>query len=291
MTQQWACGNENADVEFDNVFSDTREIQTTLHISDVCCPVCMAVTANPQLTMCGHRLCMDCAKRLIGPGGGSLKCPTCNQVTNGCIVPDYRTRDIVMSQTVVCGHEGCDERCSLRDVVEHMKQCRHRKTTRRVLNGAVKRCRGAIDTLKRSDACKRRRYAEVHRAVVAYNDSMMKARRATAGGGGGGGGKAGKKDGGTETEASNSAPCDVSSSAVSSNSNDANKVGVSDISLANACEGKVKHCGDGATRAAGAILMVLKRVVGEEKFTKLYMKERADYHQSLLDKVKVATPA
>ena len=172
------CRLMDPKMDIDTVFSGMDEVRITCPISDVQCPVCLAVTANPRLTMCGHRICMGCAGRLAkrsAPGSkatATIKCPTCSTVAIAHTVPDYRTRDIVMSQMVVCGHKGCSEQCSLRDILKHMKRCKFRVDEHSVLNGAVKRCRDEIEALQENVSCKRRRHRDVCRIVASYNDAI-----------------------------------------------------------------------------------------------------------------------
>jgi len=180
-------------LDIDPIFRELEQVNIALPVCDLACPVCLSVTSDPRLLMCGHRICMGCATRLTTttttttaqrPGyanatinstiNATIKCPTCSSVGSSQTIPDIRTRDIVLSQTVVCGYKGCSEVCNLRDVLGHMKRCKFRIDDRSVLNGAVKRCRDEIDTLKEGAECKRRRYRDVHRVVTAYNNEMSK---------------------------------------------------------------------------------------------------------------------
>ena len=166
-------------VDIDQIFSGLDQVNIELPVCDIACPVCLSVTADPRLLMCGHRICMSCATRLTmvkAPGypGTIIKCPTCSNVGSSHTVPDLRTRDAVMSQTVVCGHKGCSELCNLRDVLAHMKRCKFRVDDRSLLNGAVKRCRSEIDTLEEDTQCKKRRYRDIHKVVTTFNDEMSR---------------------------------------------------------------------------------------------------------------------
>lgn len=165
-------------LDIDKIFSDLDQVNVALPISDICCPVCLSVTSDPRLLMCGHRICTQCATRLtttvhnqVNP---TIKCPLCSRVGISQTVPDLRTRELVLSQIVECGHKGCSEVCNLRDVLEHMKRCKFRIDDRSVLSGAVKRCRDEIDTLEEGTECKRRRYRDIHRVVTTYNNEMSK---------------------------------------------------------------------------------------------------------------------
>lgn len=164
-------------VDIDAVFDGIEGVTIALPMSDISCPVCMAVTANPRLTMCGHRICMNCANRIIITQASenenpTIKCPTCSMVNSAQTIPDHRTRDIIMSQSVVCGHAGCSQRCDLRDVLTHMKRCKFRENERSLLNSAVKRCRSEIDISDEDTDSKRRRYREVHKVVTTFNNEI-----------------------------------------------------------------------------------------------------------------------
>ena len=218
-------------VDIDGVFSSVEEVNVALPISDLSCPVCLAVTTNPRLTMCGHRICLDCATRLVTTTTTTtMKCPTCAHVDSAKTIPDHRTRDTVMSQTVVCGHKGCSEECKLCDVLGHMKRCKFRADEPSVLEGAVKRCRDEIEILDEDTERKKMRYSDVNRVVTNYNDAMARK--------------------GDEGEI----PIDRN-----------------------------------VEQVVYQFMQGLRQAIGDKRFQRLYRDECTSYHQSLVDKVKVAT--
>lgn len=87
------------------------------------CPICLMGLRSAVQTPCGHRFCHLCIKKSLSDTG--QKCPIDNEVLlEEQLFPDNFANREILSLTVRCRNEGCNEKMELRQLEKHSPKCR-----------------------------------------------------------------------------------------------------------------------------------------------------------------------
>ncbi|XP_065659963.1 TNF receptor-associated factor 6-A-like isoform X2 [Hydra vulgaris] len=103
------------DAYFINQLSDEHE-----------CPVCRMALRKPIQTLCGHRLCLSCAKEMRKRNKGVLICPSDNSILDSSkIFPDAAIERVIMQLKVKCNNfsYGCEWTGELKILNIHEENC------------------------------------------------------------------------------------------------------------------------------------------------------------------------
>uniref|UniRef100_A0A8D0CI37 TNF receptor-associated factor n=1 Tax=Scleropages formosus TaxID=113540 RepID=A0A8D0CI37_SCLFO len=86
------------------------------------CPMCMLGLRAAVQTPCGHRFCRGCIEKFIRDSGP--RCPVDNEeLQEDQLFPDNFAKREILSLTVICPHEDCDQRMELRKLDGHRALC------------------------------------------------------------------------------------------------------------------------------------------------------------------------
>ncbi|XP_076143941.1 TNF receptor-associated factor 6 [Alosa pseudoharengus] len=111
-TQSYDVEAQGYDVEFDPPLESKYE-----------CPICLMALRSAVQTPCGHRFCRCCIQKSIRDTG--QKCPVDNEVLlEDQLFPDNFAKREILSLTVRCPNTGCHDKMELRNLDNHMMECK-----------------------------------------------------------------------------------------------------------------------------------------------------------------------
>ena len=99
-------------------------------LEDLKCPSCFELKTN-MVVVCGggHRVCADCADRIVSSTGVRSVCPECRgpllSGPDGKWVPDRTANSVVGDYVTRCPNEGCEHVCTVKQMAEHRDVCDH----------------------------------------------------------------------------------------------------------------------------------------------------------------------
>lgn len=109
---------------------EPRMLPSGAMLDDLKCSSCFELKTN-MVVVCGtaHRVCADCADKIVSSTGVRSVCPECRgpllRGPDGKWVPDRTANNVVGDCVTRCPNEGCEHICTVKQMDEHKDVCDH----------------------------------------------------------------------------------------------------------------------------------------------------------------------